>query len=122
MSKEPVCGWGGCGAKLHWEREWDRDPLTAIRCIDCGTILCPQCARRHFSKDEKDRQIELLVLALEDAKGAMINSADILDVCRHGIASNDKGYDEIEKWEQALRRAHSHAMTVLGPFAVKATP
>ena len=63
--KQPVCGSGrkdvGCGQELHWEN-YPGDPGTdsniAIRCLDCGIVLCRFCARQHFkSRDEKDKRI-----------------------------------------------------------------
>lgn len=46
----------GCGVKLSWDRatsgEWKRgvgDPLVAIRCLECGAILCVTCAHTHFA-------------------------------------------------------------------------
>ena len=79
----------GCGTELHFERhggEWASgrpndqhwrpgDPTIAIRCLDCGTVMCPNCARRHFGEtDEKDRKIaalktELRALAAETGRG-----------------------------------------------------
>lgn len=61
---------GGCGRELHWERQggsWEADgrddPLVAIRCIDCGMVMCRHCARHHFGEsDEKDRAIAALKL------------------------------------------------------------
>jgi len=78
----------GCGVELHYERqggEWASgrpheqhwrpgDPHIAIRCLDCGTVMCPYCARGHFAEtDEKDRAIaalktELRALALETGR------------------------------------------------------
>ncbi len=45
----------GCGMPLSWDRtnkrEWREgvsDPSVAIRCLDCGALLCVACADRHF--------------------------------------------------------------------------
>jgi hypothetical protein len=74
---KPVCGRKlaggeviGCGQELHWEN-YPGDPGTdssiAIRCLDCGIVLCRFCARRHFkSSDEKDRQIAELEAHLKE--------------------------------------------------------
>jgi hypothetical protein len=68
--RTPSCGSAGpndagCGRVLHWDSpasdKGDPDPYVAIRCLDCGVILCPSCARKHFAySDEKDKQIETL--------------------------------------------------------------
>ncbi len=56
----PVCGtdgWPGtgCGVNLRWERSpgWTDDPNVAIRCLDCGAVLCRRCAKAHFDSDER---------------------------------------------------------------------
>jgi hypothetical protein len=75
MAEQIVCGGGVtwlscCGVELKLERdggEWGRDRQTAIRCLDCGTLMCPPCARRHFAEtDEKSRRIATLETALRD--------------------------------------------------------
>lgn len=73
--KELRCGEGipqdGCNAKLHWELEWPGDPAVAIRCLDCGTVLCPRCARDHFKSDEKDRRIAELMSEIDDLRSRL---------------------------------------------------
>lgn len=55
-----------CGQRLHVEREWDRDPATAIRCADCGALMCPRCAREHFAESDARRR-EVRAVVLEEA-------------------------------------------------------
>jgi hypothetical protein len=59
MSEPMTCGgWAGptvgCGAPLRTER-YGRDPAvdhdTMIRCLDCGTPMCPRCAKEHFRSE-----------------------------------------------------------------------
>lgn len=54
MSDEPRCI--NCKATLRWERgggEWKPntcDSNVAIRCLNCASLLCGPCARRHFEE------------------------------------------------------------------------
>lgn len=84
MTERRICCGGvegrnslGCGAPLSWEREggeWrpDREhSRVAIRCLDCGTLLCGHCAREHFKGDEKDKKIRELNHLLDQAHDAL---------------------------------------------------
>jgi hypothetical protein len=33
--------------------EWIYDEACAIRCLDCGTVLCRSCAKDHFKESKK---------------------------------------------------------------------
>jgi DNA-directed RNA polymerase subunit RPC12/RpoP len=71
--KKPVCGIAGtkigCGVEVHYERyggDWP-ESTTAIRCLDCGTLFCVFCARKHFAEtDEKDREIQRLEIHVKE--------------------------------------------------------
>lgn len=77
MSEPMKCGgWSfptiGCGAELRAER-YGRDPVvdhdTMIRCLDCGTPMCPRCAREHFRSHimrVRDEAVHEVLWALED--------------------------------------------------------
>jgi len=63
---DPTCGtdgWPGtgCGTALRWERSlgWTDDPNVAIRCLDCGVVLCKRCAKEHFDGAERKYISEL---------------------------------------------------------------
>lgn len=74
MSEPMTCGgWAGptvgCGAPLRAER-YGRDPAvdhdTMIRCLDCGTPMCPRCARDHFKEHVQQLKDRVVVDALHD--------------------------------------------------------
>ena len=80
---------GGCGKYLLWEAcqesagklAWQASPEmnadVAVRCLTCGVLYCPRCARQHFDNagDEKDRQILRLEKSLSDASAEYIRLA-----------------------------------------------
>lgn len=59
--RQAVCGSGcdgvGCGERLHFERSAgetvDGGSNVAVRCLDCGTVLCTRCARKHFDSERR---------------------------------------------------------------------
>jgi len=115
---DPKCGgdvaWLGCGATLHWERHWDTDPLVAIRCLDCGAVLCPACARKHFATDEKDKKIDGLLKGLREALTPLVNGADVLAVCSMFEGLRPEARAEIERWEHRARVEHMHLVELMG--------
>ena len=115
---DPKCGgsvsWLGCGADLHWERESERDPTVAIRCLDCGSVLCPACARRHFDSDEKSKRIGAMLKVMREAQASLINSADILAVAATFEQLLPDAKAEIVRWERDCRLVHLHVTEAIG--------
>ena len=60
-------------APLPYGRQWIDEGI-AIRCLDCGTLLCPHCARLHFSGDEKNQRIATLEAQLKVVSDALVAS------------------------------------------------
>lgn len=74
MPESMTCGgWqgkhGGCGAALRPDRYGTDPPVdsdTMIRCLDCGTPMCPRCAKEHFRQHVQKVRDEAVVDALRD--------------------------------------------------------
>jgi hypothetical protein len=122
MSEKLVCvggeRWGSCGIVLHWENdngfgEWGRDHAVAIRCLDCGSLMCPRCAREHFKSDEKDRRIDALEKALRGTLSPLINVADILDVVGKSELHLEETRLLSKEWELKCRAAHADALALV---------
>ena len=74
MAEPMTCGgwdgtWVGCGAALRPDRSGtdpavDRDTL--IRYLDCGTPMCPRCAKEHFKQHSQRACDDAVMGALRD--------------------------------------------------------
>jgi hypothetical protein len=89
-----ICGggisWLGCGSPVYFERiehEWEHEKRAgiAIRCLDCGALLCPHCATEHFAKEklwlarelEKLRKVAALAQQLDGVQDGLVTHTPV---------------------------------------------
>lgn len=91
----PKCLEPGCRSSLSWNRsggEWTseaRDNAVAIRCLDCGSVLCPFHAEQHFAAERRD-----LKERADKAEASIVR----IHASINGRAPHDRMDQCVEEW------------------------